>query len=71
VAARRSLLAERLVGDGLVPLNSALGRHVDRGRSLEFPVTHQWIGHQMGHLELLHRPDVYAQLRTWLASVVL
>jgi len=67
MGARRSLLAERLVGDGLVPLNSALGRHADRGRSLEFPKPHQWVGYQMGHLELLHRPEVYAQLRAWFA----
>jgi pimeloyl-ACP methyl ester carboxylesterase len=65
--ARRSLLADHLVGDGLVPLNSALGRHADRGRSLRLPKTHQWVGYQMGHLELLHRPEVYAQLRSWLA----
>ncbi len=67
MGARRSLLAERLVGDGLVPLNSALGRYADRGRSLEFPKTHQWVGYRMGHLELLHRPEVYAQLRAWFA----
>lgn len=64
---RRSPLAERLVGDGLVPVNSALGRHADARRSLEFPQAHQWVGYQMGHLELLHRPEVYAQLRAWLA----
>jgi len=66
MGARRSLLAEQLVGDGLVPLNSALGKHADPCRSLEFPQTHQWVGYQMGHLELLHRPEVYAQLRAWL-----
>jgi len=65
---RRSLLADRLVGDGLVPLDSALGRHRDRNRSLRFPKSHLWVGYQMGHLELLHRPEVYAQLRSWLAS---
>lgn len=64
---RRSLLADRLVGDGLVPLNSALGRHADRGRTLRFAKGHQWVGYRMGHLELLHRPEVYAQLRAWLA----
>ncbi len=32
LASRRSVLAERLVGDGLVPLDSALGRHADRAR---------------------------------------
>jgi pimeloyl-ACP methyl ester carboxylesterase len=67
MAARRSLLADRLVGDGLVPLSSALGRHADRGRSLEFPRTQQWVGYRMGHLELLHRPEVWAQLRAWFA----
>ncbi len=67
VGARRSLIAERLVGDGLVPLNSALGRQADRRRSLEFPKTHQWVGYQMGHLELLYRAEVGAQLRAWFA----
>ncbi len=68
VGTRRSLLADRLVGDGLVPLNSALGRHAHRERSLRFPKARQWVGYEMGHLELLHRPEVYAQLRSWLAQ---
>jgi pimeloyl-ACP methyl ester carboxylesterase len=63
---RRSLLADRLIGDGLVPLNSALGRHRTRSRALRIPKTRQWIGYEMGHLELLCRPEVYAQLRIWL-----
>ena len=67
VGARRNLLSDHLVGDGLVPLNSALGKHAHRGRSLRFPKTHQWVGYQMGHLELLHRPEVYSQLRAWFA----
>ncbi len=66
LGSRRSLLAERLVGDGLVPLDSALGRHRDVGRTLGFAKSHQWIGYETGHLELLCRPEVHAQLRTWL-----
>lgn len=66
IAARRSVVAERLVGDGLVPLDSALGRHADRSRALSIPKARQWIGHEMRHLELLHRPEVYAQLHAWL-----
>jgi len=62
---RRSLLADRLIGDGLVPLNSALGRHRTRSKALGIPKTRQWIGYEMGHLELLCRPEVYAQLRIW------
>ena len=66
LGSRRSLLAERLVGDGLVPLDSALGRHRDAARTLGFAKSHQWIGYETGHLELLCRPEVYAQLRAWL-----
>ncbi len=66
LAARRSLLAERLVGDGLVPLDSALGRHAKRERTLAIPKDRQWVGYGMGHLELLHRAEVHSQLREWL-----
>jgi len=65
---RRSLLAERLVGDGLVPLDSALGKHIDSLRTLVLPKERQWIGYEMGHLELLGRPEVYSQLEKWLRS---
>jgi pimeloyl-ACP methyl ester carboxylesterase len=63
---RRSRIAERLVGDGLVPLDSALGRHADDTRTLAIPRERQWVGYEMGHLDLLNRPEVYAQLREWL-----
>jgi pimeloyl-ACP methyl ester carboxylesterase len=63
---RRGRVAERLVGDGLVPLDSALGRHRDAARTLALPEDRQWVGYEMGHLELLGRPEVYAQLRKWL-----
>ena len=68
LSARANPLADHLIGDGLVPLNSALGRHADRTRSLRFPDAHVWVGYQMGHLELLQRPEVYAQLQTWLST---
>jgi pimeloyl-ACP methyl ester carboxylesterase len=63
---RRGLLAEKLVGDGLVPLDSALGRHPDARRTLAIPKSRQWVGYEMGHLELLGRPEVYSQLEHWL-----
>ena len=59
---------DRLVGDGLVPVDSALGRHSDPRRNLNLPQGHQWIGRNMGHLDLLSRPEVYAQLRRWLGG---
>lgn len=57
---------ERVVGDGLVPVDSALGRHADPALTLAFPEAHQWVGAPMGHLELLSRPEVLEQLLRWL-----
>jgi hypothetical protein len=68
LGSKRDLLAERLVGDGLVPLDSALGRHKDPAQTLAFPKQHQWVGHSIGHLELLNRAEVYAQLHEWLRA---
>jgi pimeloyl-ACP methyl ester carboxylesterase len=59
-------LKDRLAGDGLVPLDSALGRHPDPARRLAFAEQRQWIGYRMNHLELLNRAEVFAQLRQWL-----
>ena len=65
-AAKRNVLSDRWVGDGLVPLDSALGRHRDAERTLAIPKNRQWIGFKMGHRDLLNHPDVYSQLHTWL-----
>lgn len=62
-------LTNRVLGDGLVPLRSALGRHHDPARALNIPKDRQWIGHDMGHLDLLNHPAVYAQLRHWLGGI--
>lgn len=61
-------LRDRVFGDGLVPLHSALGEHPDPHRALAFPPERRWILHRTGHLALLHRPDVYARLREWMAA---
>jgi pimeloyl-ACP methyl ester carboxylesterase len=56
----------RLLGDGLVPLASALGHHADASRTLTFSPERQWVVQRTNHLDLLSRPEVYAQLRRWL-----
>lgn len=60
-------LRDRLLGDGLVPVASALGRHEDPRRTLSFPESRQWIGYGMSHLDLLGRSEVSEQLVRWLA----
>ena len=56
----------RLPGDGLVSVDSALGRHRKPELTLAFPEAHRWIGFGMGHLDLLSRAEVYTTLRAWL-----
>lgn len=68
VTAKRRASHGRLGGDGLVSLASALGRHHDPARDLGIPPSRQWVGHEMGHLDLLSDPNVYAQLREYLAT---
>ena len=65
-ASRRSAIAERLIGDGLVPLPSALGQHTDAQRSLAFAHDAQFIAYRTRHIDLLHSAEVTAQLLKWL-----
>jgi pimeloyl-ACP methyl ester carboxylesterase len=60
-------LQEKLLGDGLVPVASALGQHAHQARRcLAFPPGHQWVGYDMNHLDLLGSPEVGAQIEHWL-----
>ena len=65
-AGQRSLLADRLVGDGLVPLPSALGQHANAERTLRFAKAAQHILYRTNHMQLLSSPAVGAQLLAWL-----
>jgi pimeloyl-ACP methyl ester carboxylesterase len=61
-------LRDRLIGDGLVPVPSALGQHRDPRLTLVFPESQQWIAYGTSHLDLLARPEVYERIRGWLAA---
>lgn len=69
LAAKRSALSDRLLGDGLVPLNSALGQHAEPRRCLQFPKTSQWIAYRTNHMALLSSPAVTQQLLQWLTPL--
>ena len=60
-------LKDRLLGDGLVPVTSALGRHTEPARDLNFAPDRQWVACETGHLDLLSRRDVYERMAGWLA----
>ncbi|MDG5977430.1 PGAP1-like protein [Hydrogenophaga taeniospiralis CCUG 15921] len=70
LAGQRGLLADRLMGDGLVPLHSALGQHDQPARRLVFAKDSQRIVYRTGHLDLLSSPVVAQQLLRWLAPTV-
>ena len=55
-----------VIGDGLVPLASALGQHEDPARSLPFSDDHRFVAAGMSHFGLLERPEVYDVIRDWL-----
>lgn len=61
-------LSGHILGDGLVPLSSALGHHDEPHLALGIPEARHWVGDGMNHLDLLSRPEVYQQIRGWLAQ---
>ena len=65
-AAKRSLLTDRLIGDGLVPLRSALGQHSEARHQLAFLPAHTLIVYRTSHMALLGSPQVGQQLLRWL-----
>lgn len=67
-ATRAEAPASSLPGDGLVQVDSALGRHATPSLSLDFPESHQWIGFGMNHLDLLSSPAMYEVIQRWLSE---
>ncbi len=63
---RAGRLLGGLLGDELVPVDSALGRHPDPRLALAIPDERRLVVADAGHLGLLHHPAVYRSLRRWL-----
>lgn len=60
-------LHDRLLGDGLVPLASALGEHDDPALSLNFPAPRKVTLYSTNHMQLLSAAPAYEAVRTFLA----
>ena len=60
--------AGSVLGDGLVRVDSALGRHKRQAMDLGLDKAHTWVGHGIHHLDLLCDPAVYRRLLGWLAG---
>lgn len=61
----RSPCRDQLIGDGLVPVASALGEHRDSRRRLAFPRSRQWTATGTSHVGLLRSGQVYERIRGW------
>lgn len=55
-----------IIGDGLVPINSALGQHDNPVKNLDFEERHTWVAYENNHFDLLNNPEVCAKIKTWL-----
>lgn len=63
-----SQVGDWLIGDGLVTVESALGRHPKPQLHLLFPETQQWVGRDMNHFEMLNHPQAYETIKKWVAT---
>jgi pimeloyl-ACP methyl ester carboxylesterase len=61
-------LLRDVVGDGLVPVASALGQHADPGKTLAFAPENTWTASGVGHLGLLDGGELFERVRDWLAA---
>lgn len=68
LTSKRGPLADRLSGDGLVPLRSALGEHDAPQRHLHFAPERQFIVYRTSHLQLLSSAQVTQRLLDWLGK---
>lgn len=68
LARRHGAAGSEALGDGLVPLASALGDHADPALALHVPAAHRLVVRGANHWDLLSHAGVHRQLRDWLGG---
>lgn len=61
----QSNVKNSVVGDGLVPVNSALGKHSLDKYCLSFPESSQFIAYGLNHWDLICSESVYNKIKQW------
>jgi len=61
-----SKFQEKIVGDGLVSIDSALGVYKDKNFNLKFDKHNQWTSTDINHMQLLSNKRVYQVIKNWL-----
>jgi hypothetical protein len=54
------------LGDNLVGVKSALGRHKNPAKNLDFKEEHTFVAYESSHAGLLGSQEVYTQLKKWM-----
>lgn len=67
VKVRKNNKAGKILGDGLVDVKSALGKHIDSSKELNFSESNTWISYENNHMDLLSNPKTYAKIKDWLS----
>lgn len=63
----QDFISHKVIGDGLVTVESALGQHEFAEKHLAFKKENTWITYQTSHLDLLNDVGVYQKIKTWLS----
>ena len=58
---------KKMLGDNLVSIKSALGKHKNPTKNLDFKKKHSFIAYENTHLDLLSDAKVYNKIKTWMA----
>jgi pimeloyl-ACP methyl ester carboxylesterase len=70
LAKEDSCVSDRLSGDGIVPLESSLGKDKNSDKTLNFKKSSTFISYECGHMALLYKPEIYQQLKLWLSKTI-
>jgi hypothetical protein len=62
-------IKDKIIGDGLVPTDSALGQHTNPKHCLMIPESSKWIGYGLNHWDLLYHSTVYEKISQWCSTI--
>ena len=68
ISKQKSSLASEWLGDKMVPVKSALGKHKDPNRKLKFKKKNTWIAYEHSHVDLLSSQNVFDKLVEWMGA---
>lgn len=61
-------ISNQVIGDGLVDVKSALGKHVDPTKNVSFKERNTWVATGNTHFDLLSNLEIYAKIKAWLVE---